>query len=258
MQHACCATFMSRGILLSGKDISLSADQSGDGYVESAAGLKIPAACHHSDISTCSHVGSGDPVGADHGQEKDANDRTAPAVDSSGSTLRAATQSLSLDISDSQTQAALLRQYTAVARSSLKSLAAKLQKTDWALSTRLQALNTNITMQDSRLSAMPAMSQDQWQSQADSADGVVEPVAAGAHHAAHQQSAQDLLQPAEGASILHANSQYMDISGILSFAAVDLQTQCVDATLLLPDKSISQLDTVQEELPECRAILGTQ
>lgn len=257
---------MSWGILLSGKDSSFSADQSEDDYVESAAGLKIPAACHHSDSSACSLVESGDPVGADHGQEKDAHGHIAAADDSSGSTLRAATQSSSLDISNSQTQAALLRQYTAVARSSLKSLAAsslqslaaKLQKIKWARLTPLQALTTKITVKVSRLSAMPAMSQDQWQTQADSADDVVEPVAAGDHHAAHQHSAQDPLQPAESVSILHANSQYMDISSILSFAAVDLQTQCVDTTLLLPDNSTSQLDTVQEELPECRAILGTQ
>lgn len=258
MQHGCRASFMSWGILLSGKDSPFSADQSGYGYAESAAGHKIPAACHHSDSSTCSHMESGDSVAANHGQGTDTHDRLAAPDDSSGSTLRAATQSSSLDISHSQTQAALLRHFTAVARSSLKSLAAKLQKIKWAWLTPLQALTTHITAKDSRHSAVPAMSQDQWQTQADSVDDAVEPVAAGAHHAAHQHSAQDPLQLAESASIWHVNSQHMDISSIISFATVDLQMQCVDTTLLLPDNFISQFDTVQEELTECRAILGKQ
>ena len=186
------------------------------------------------------------------------HDSIGPASsDSSGSALRAAAQMSRLE-EDGRRLATLLRLSAAFVRSVLESLASELQNLECALSTVLDVTLDSSTSDDSALSVMPPLTYDQWCSHADSADDTMEPAAAGsAHaHAADLYSAQDMLQSPEGVFLLHGSSHLsMQISSILRVAALDLETQCVDTTLLLPDDSVRQHGvTVQGEHPKgCRS-----
>lgn len=247
MQRGCRAAFM--GTLPTGQDSTPnSADQSGDHYLKTAACLDTHADCPYSDSSTTSQADLVD-LGAADLDPLDVSGTNAAPHDSRGSILGAAAQPACI-ADNAQAPAAILRQYAAFAGSLLMSLTAELQQLMTA--STMDAPCSHST--EHHINDMPSLSSDQWLSQADSADGIEELVAAGEHDAAHSSSAQDQLQPAEHVLLSHVDSPWLvsiEISAVLTGAAVNLATQCVDLMLLLPDDPESQPDTVQQApLPE--------